>query len=72
MVEGSLWVHGRTDLADLYRDRLSLRQVWVRYRALPAEAPIWAVLRDEYEKAENEKREAEVAALLAQFQPAKG
>lgn len=68
MVEGSLWVYGRTDLADFYRGTLTLRQVWVRLRALPEEAPIWAVLDAEREKAEQRKQVDEIDAALAPFQ----
>lgn len=71
MVEGDLWIHGQTDLGDLYRERLTLRQVWVRLVAMPAEAGWWGILRAEHEKAEAAQQESEIKSLLAQFQPKK-
>lgn len=70
-MEGSLWVYGHTDLTDFYRDRLTLRQIYVRIRALPAEAPLVRLLAAEQEKAEVEAKEREVMRTLAPFQRTK-
>jgi hypothetical protein len=68
VVEGSLWVYGnRTDLADFYRGDLTLRQVWVRLRALAEDAPLWVVLEAEQEKAKQRKQADDIDAALAPF-----
>ena len=72
MVEGSLWVYGRTDLADFYRGDLSLRQVWVRLRSLSPEAPIWVVLEAEQEKAKQRKQVDDIDDALAPFMRKEG
>ena len=69
MVEGSLWVYGRTDLADYYRGDLTLRQIANRLRSLPVEAPIWRVIEDQQAKAEEHQKVAEIEATLAKFKP---
>lgn len=60
MVEGSLWVYGRTDLTDYYRGALTLRQVYVRLLSLPAKAPVSVLLAEEQQKAEERRRAVEV------------
>ncbi len=69
MVEGSLWVYGQTRLLDYYEDRLSLRELLNRFYALPAEAPIWDVLRAEDQKAEERRRAAEIDDVLNRYKP---
>lgn len=63
MVEGSLWVYGRTDLTDYYRGVLTLRQVYVRLVVLPPDAPVMDLLRAEAEKAEATRRQVEVESF---------
>ena len=69
MVEGSLWVYGRTDLADYYRGALTLRQVYVRICSLPPESPLEGLLREQQERAAERARVAEIEATLAKFKP---
>lgn len=67
MVEGDLWVYAHTDLTDFYRGALTLRQIWVRFAMLPAEARIWETLRPLYEKAEAEQKLADIDDVLSMF-----
>lgn len=60
-------MYGHTDLGDFYRDRLTLRQIYVRIIALPAEAPTWRVLEKWDAEAKAADKEREVRATLAQF-----
>lgn len=62
-----MWVYGHTDLTDFYRDRLTLRQVWVRLVALPAEAPVWGVLEGMEERAKEARQVNEIDQALAMF-----
>ena len=64
MVEGDLWVHARTDLADFYAGRLTLRQIWVRFSGLPPEANIMVELSGLVEKAEAARKVADVDDVL--------
>jgi len=66
-----LWVYAHTDLGDFYRDRLTLRQIWVRIKALPPDAPLLAILEAEAGEAQAQAKADEIDALLAQFQPPK-
>lgn len=68
MVEGSLWVYGRTDLTDFYRGALTLRQIWTRIICLPPEAPINRVFEDEQEKAEAQRQVSDIENVLSSFQ----
>lgn len=63
-MEGALWVDARTDLGDLFRGTLTLRQVWVRLQALPADALIWHVIRDEQAREKSEARERRVDSAV--------
>ena len=64
-----MWVYGRTDLADYYRGVLTLRQVANRLLSLPHEAPIWRVVEEQQEAAEQRQKVAEIEATLAKFKP---
>lgn len=55
------------DLADLYRDRMSLRELWVRVQALPHDAPLWTVQAAAVEKAKAEKRSADIDDALNRY-----
>lgn len=59
-------MHG-IDLGDLYRDRLSLRQVWVRIRALGPDEALARELHAATEKAEDDRRQTDVEDALAAF-----
>jgi hypothetical protein len=64
-----LWLHG-TDLADLYRGELSLRQVWVRVTAVlmaDPNAPLRRSLTEAEEKAESARREADLDDVLNRY-----
>lgn len=67
MVEGSLWVYGQTRLLDYYEDRITLRELVNRFYALPPEAPIWDVLRAEWEKADAAHKATELDAVLNRY-----
>lgn len=60
-------MYGRTDLADFYADRLTLRQLKVRLLGLPPEAPTWDLLREEHEKAHARRQAADIEDVLARF-----
>ena len=64
MVEGDLWSHAHTDLTDFYRDRLTLRQVFVRWVGLPAEANIWATLEEAEQRAEAKRKLADIDDVM--------
>ena len=64
MVEGDLWRYAQTDLTDFYRGALTLRQVWVRFIALPAEAAIWERLREQDERAESARKLADIDDVM--------
>lgn len=68
MVEGSLWVYGRTDLTDFYRGALTLRQLWTRIICLPPEAPINRVLEEEQERADAARQVSDIEDVLSSFQ----
>lgn len=55
------------DLGDLYRGELTLRQVWVRLRALPGDSAVHRSISDRAEKAEAEKAGQDVMDALAMF-----
>lgn len=59
--------YGLGDLADLYRDRMTLRQLWVRVKALPWEAPLFVEWRAAVEKAAERDKVAGVEDALAMF-----
>lgn len=67
-----MWAHAHTDLGDLYRESLTLRQIAVRIEALPPDAHLWAVLRDEREKSKRKQEAAELQAMHNKFRPKKG
>ena len=67
MVEGDLWVHAQTDLADFYAGRLTLRQIWVRMGAMPPETFCGAVVRTLAERAEAASKFSDVDAALNMF-----
>lgn len=67
MVEGSLWVFGRTDLTDYYRGDLTLRQIYVRLVSLPDDAPARALLHEEQERADAERRVTELERQRSDF-----
>jgi hypothetical protein len=48
---------------------MTLRQLWVRFRALPADAPIWAELEAARERRAQEQQVQEIDDTLAMFQP---
>lgn len=55
------------DLGDLYRERLTLRQVWVRIRALPPTSAVHRSVHEEGEKADADQLERGVLDALALF-----
>lgn len=55
------------DLADLYRDRLTLRQLWVRLKALPGDSPLHDSLVREREEAEEARRAADLDDALNRY-----
>lgn len=71
-VEGSFLRYGLGDLADLYRGRMSLRQVWVRIQALPDDAPLWNAVRVEHELAEERRKLHDLDNVLDMFKPKEG
>ena len=66
-LEGSFLRYGLGDLGDLYRDRLTLRQLWVRIQACPEDSPLWLAWRSAQERAEAERKVAEVEDTLSIF-----
>lgn len=52
------------DLADVYRDRLTLRQVWVRIKALPPDAPLWAAVAADEDRSERARLADDIDAAL--------
>lgn len=65
-VEGALALSG-IDLADLYRERMTLRQLWVRIRALPPESAVHRSVHEAGEKADADQLERGVLDALAIF-----
>ena len=59
-----MWVHARTDLTDFYSGALTLRQIWVRFTGLPAEANIWTTLREQEERAESARKLADIDDVM--------
>jgi hypothetical protein len=57
------------DLADVYRDRMTIRQLWVRIQALPPDSPLHGALRAEHEKAEQAKRSAALDDVHNRYKP---
>lgn len=55
------------DLADFYRDNLTLRQVWVRIKALPPGSPLHIAIDREQETADRDRMAADVHAALGPF-----
>jgi len=47
---------------------MTLRQVWVRIKALPPEAPLRSELRREVEEAEDEQRRRDLDSALSPYQ----
>ena len=47
---------------------MTLRQLWVRIKALPSDAPLWVEYREAQEKAEAVKQSQAIDDALAQFQ----
>lgn len=56
-------------MADLYRGRMSLRQVWVRIRALPPDSPLWIVLRGEFAEAEEQAHYDDTVEAVNRYKP---
>jgi hypothetical protein len=48
---------------------MTLRQLWVRFRALPYDAPIWAALEEAREKRAELQQVRDIDDTLAMFQP---
>lgn len=71
-LEGSFLRYGLGDLGDLYRDRLTLRQLWVRVMACPGDSPLWVEWRSRRDEAEAERKVTEVEDTLAIFTKPKG
>lgn len=71
-VEGSFLRYGLGDLADLYRDRMTLRQVWVRIQALPGDAPLWEAVRADQEVAAERQKLRDLDNVLDMFKPKEG
>lgn len=67
-VEGALWRYG-TDLADLYRDQMTLRQLWVRIRALPGDSPVHRAVEDARVRAELDQKAQDVDDAIAMVTP---
>lgn len=63
-VEGSLALCG-IDLADYYRGEMTMRALWVRIQALPAEAWLWRELRAEAERAEEAQVSRDIDEAVA-------
>ena len=59
-------MHG-IDLADLYRGEMSLRQLWVRLRALPGDSAVHRSVHEAAEKADADKLTQDVEDALAMF-----
>jgi hypothetical protein len=51
---------------------MTIRQVWVRVKALPHDAPLWAAERAAIEKAEKQQRDTALDDALTRYQPKKG
>lgn len=68
-MEGSLWVYGQTRLADYYADRLTLRELANRFFALPPEAPVWDIVREEQERAKAARKADDIDDVLTRFKP---
>lgn len=66
-LEGSFLRYGLGDLADLYRDRLTLRQLWVRVTACPPDSPLWNAWRHARDEAEAQRKVDEVEDTLSIF-----
>ena len=67
-----MWAHAHTDLTDFYRDRLTLRQIHVRIKALPGDCYLQQVLTEAAEKAKRDQDESDLLAILDKFKPEKG
>lgn len=59
-------MHG-IDLADLYRGEMTLRQAWVRVRALPPTSAVHRSVHEQAERAEADDTEKGVLDALAMF-----
>lgn len=51
---------------------MTLRQAWVRVRALPYDSPLAGALRDAAERAEQEQRSAALDDALTRYRPKGG
>lgn len=60
--------YGLGDLADIYRDRMTLRQLWVRIRALPDDSPLAYELAAMAAEAERDKQSTAIDEALNRFQ----
>lgn len=61
-----------TDLADLYRNEMTLRQLYVRVAALPPESQVAAIVREARAAEEKARAEGRIDAALALVQPKEG
>lgn len=64
-----MWLKG-TDLGDLYRGTLSLRQVWVRVQALGSEAtptPLHHAIHEAEERLAVAQREADLDDVMNRY-----
>lgn len=59
--------YGLGDLGDLYRDRMTLRQLWVRLRELPYESGFHAAIRKDHEDAEEQRVQTELDDVLDRY-----
>jgi hypothetical protein len=66
-----LWRYG-TDLGDLYRGEMTLRQLWVRMQALPADCPFWLEVEAERERDAVDQQARDIDNVLDMFKPKKG
>lgn len=48
---------------------MSLRQLWVRIRALPSDSPLSNVLREEFAAAEEQQSHDELLDTLTRYKP---
>lgn len=67
-MEGSFWRYNH-DLADLYRDRLTLRQLWVRLKVIlgDPDSPLVRAIRVDQADAEERAQVAGIDDALAPF-----
>lgn len=66
-----MWRYG-TDLADLYRGEMTLRQLWVRMQALPADTPFWVEVESARERDAVDQQVRDIDNVLDMFKPKEG